>query len=376
MDFLKTIIKISGNEYASIAEDGIAAGDIAGFIDTGAYSLNALLSGSIYGGMPSNKITALAGEPSTGKTFIAIGTIKAFLDANPEARVACFFTESDVSKKILEDRGVDTSRVGIFPVDTVESFRTQLMRTLVAYQEIKEKERPPFLCVLDSLGMLSTIKEMTDIESGSEKKDMTRAALAKGAFRALTLKLGQVRVPLLITNHIYDVVGSYIPMKKMGGGSGPVYSASQIVFLTKKRAKEGNKTDGDHIGSIITCILDKSRFTIERKKVEILLRFDTGLSRYYGLLDLAERFGIVEKKNSATDARKKVWAFPNGTEAPSEKEIYDHPKTYFTKDVLDLIDLKCQDEFLYGKSNLTNIELSDETIEEVATKSDNKKSKK
>jgi hypothetical protein len=184
---------------------------------------------------------------------------------------------------------------------------------------------------------------------------MTRAALVKGAFRALTLKLGKVNIPLLITNHVYDVVGVYFPTKKMGGGNGPLYSASQVVFLSKKRAKDGEGKDAEHIGSIITCVLEKSRFTIERKKVEILLRFDSGLSRFYGLLDLAEKFGIVVKKKSDKDARKTVWVFPGGNEASSEKEVYEKPETFFNKEVLDLIDEKCKDEFLYGNTSLTDI---------------------
>ena len=65
-DFLKDIIKEVGNEYASIVSDGVEAGDVDSFIDTGSYIFNALLSGSIYGGLASNKITAIAGESSTG----------------------------------------------------------------------------------------------------------------------------------------------------------------------------------------------------------------------------------------------------------------------------------------------------------------------
>jgi len=372
MDFLKTILKVTDNEYASIAEDGIVGGDIAGWIDTGSYSLNALLSGTIYGGMASNKITALAGEPSTGKTFIALDAIKHFLDKDPEARVACFFTEADVSKELLEKRGIDSSRVAVFPVETVEDFRTQCMRILVAYAEIKEEDRPPFFLLLDSLGMLSTIKEMTDIESGSEKRDMTRAALTKGAFRALTLKMGKINIPLLMTNHIYDVVGSYIPMKKMGGGSGPVYSASQIVFLSKKRAKDGEGKDAEHIGSIITCILDKSRFTREKKKVEILLRFDSGLNRYYGLLDLAEKFGVVKYEVIEGMRGKKGYTFPNGKVVTDEQELYGpNAGLYWDKACLDLIDKACQDEFLYGNTSLTDVppeELSEPTEKEVPKK--------
>ena len=95
-DFLKSIIKETGNEYATLAKDGVAGGDVDSFIDTGSFSFNALLSGSIYGGLPDSRITAIAGEAATGKTFFALGIVKAFLDKDPEAGVIYFESESAV----------------------------------------------------------------------------------------------------------------------------------------------------------------------------------------------------------------------------------------------------------------------------------------
>ena len=97
-DFLKDIIKEVGNEYASIVSDGVEAGDVDSFIDTGSYIFNALLSGSIYGGLASNKITAIAGESATGKTFFLMGIVKNFLDKNPNAGVIYFESESAITK--------------------------------------------------------------------------------------------------------------------------------------------------------------------------------------------------------------------------------------------------------------------------------------
>ena len=103
-DFLNDIIKRTGNEYAAIADDGIEAGDVTGYIGTGSYSLNALLSGSIYGGIPSNKVTCFAGEPSTGKTFFAINIVRQFLKDNTNGMVIYFESESAISKQILVDQ--------------------------------------------------------------------------------------------------------------------------------------------------------------------------------------------------------------------------------------------------------------------------------
>ena len=342
-DIFSDLLKEAGNEYASIVDDGIEAGDITGYISTGSYSLNALLSGSIYGGLPANKVTALAGEPSTGKTFYAVNICREFLRANPKGAVFYFESESAVSKEMFADRGVDTKRVLNMPVATIQDFRTQAIKILDAYMH-REKgdksEKPPMLFVLDSLGNLSTEKEVADMSEGKDTRDMTRAQLIRGAFRVLTLKLGKAKVPLIVTNHVYDVVGSYVPVKKMGGGSGLEYAASTIVFLSKKK----DKTDNEVTGAIVTAVLKKARLTIENKKVETLLEYTDGLDPYYGLLDLAEKFGIFKKVSTRFE-------LPNGDKV-FESAILKNPEKYFTKDILDQIDEKCKDEFLYGKTNV------------------------
>ena len=118
---------------------------------------------------------------------------------------------------------------------------------------------------------------------------MTRAQVVKSIFRVLTLKLGKANIPLIVTNHTYDVVGAYMPTKEMGGGSGLKYAASTIIFLSKSKEKDGK----DVIGNIIKCETKKSRFTKENAKIATRLFFDErGLDPYYGLLDLGEKYGV------------------------------------------------------------------------------------
>ena len=215
---LKMLIKESGNEYAGIVADGIEAGDVESFIDTGSYALNALLSGSIYGGLASNKITAFAGESATGKTFFVLGVVKQFLEDNPDGGVIYFESESALTKQMIESRGIDSKRMVIMPVATIQEFSHQSTKILDKYLDQDKKERKPLMFCLDSLGMLSTSKEMSDTSDGKETKDMTRAALTKAAFRVLTLKLGKCKIPMLVTNHTYSQVGTMFPQQVMGGG--------------------------------------------------------------------------------------------------------------------------------------------------------------
>jgi RecA/RadA recombinase len=215
MDFLKDIVKEVGGQYASIASE---IDESETYVDTGSYVFNALVSGSIYGGVSGDKITAIAGESSTGKTFFSLAVVKNFLNSHPDGYCLYFDTEAAVTKSLLEGRGVDTKRTVVINVVTIEEFRTKTLKAVDIYLKKPEEERKPCIFVLDSLGMLSTNKEINDALAEKDTRDMTKAQLIKGAFRMLTLKLGQAKIPMLVTNHTYDVIGSYVPTKDMGGG--------------------------------------------------------------------------------------------------------------------------------------------------------------
>ena len=335
-DFFKQIIKETGNEYASIVSEGVEAGDVSNFIDTGSYIFNGLLSGTIHGGLPANKITALAGESATGKTFFVLGVVDNFLKQNPDAGVIYFESESALTKDMIEDRGIDSSRMIIMPVTTVQEFRHQAIRVLDKYIEQDKADRKPILLVLDSLGMLSTTKEMEDTEAGKETRDMTRSQIVKAAFRVLTLKLGKAQVPLIITNHTYDVIGSMFPTKEMGGGSGLKYAASSIVYLSKRKEKDGTEI----IGNIIHCKNHKSRLTKENKMVDVRLTYDKGLDKYYGLLDLALKYGIFKQVSTRIE-------LPDGSKTFG-KTINNDPTKYFTEEILKQLDEAAAKEFKYG----------------------------
>ena len=336
MSFLQNIVKEIDNEYASLVSDGVAAGDTSNFINTGSYIFNALVSGSVYGGIPGNKITALAGESSTGKTYFCLGIVQYFLESDPDAGVIYFESESALSKQLIEARNIDANRMMIVPITTVQEFRTQAIRILDKYLSQDKDKRQPLMFVLDSLGMLSTTKEVEDAEAGKETRDMTRAQIVKSIFRVLTLKLGKANVPLLVTNHTYDVVGSYIPTKEMGGGSGLKYAASTIIYLSKKKEKDQKEV----IGNIIKAKTHKSRLSKENKDVNIRLYYDErGLDRYYGLLELGELGGMWKNVAGRYEMNgKKIYA----------KEILKNPKEYFTDDVMEKLDAIAQIEFSYG----------------------------
>ena len=333
MDFLKEIVKEIGDEYTQLASD---IDETERFIDTGSYIFNGLISGSILGGVSSNRITAIAGESSTGKTYFALAVVKNFLDTNPDGYCLYFDTEAAVTKGLLESRGVDTTRLVVVNVVTIEEFRSKALRAVDIYLKTEEESRKPCMFVLDSLGMLSTEKEIRDALDDKQVRDMTKSQLVKGAFRMLTLKLGQANIPLIVTNHTYDVIGSYVPTKEMGGGSGLKYASSTIIYLSKK--KEKDKTEV--VGNIIKAKTAKSRLSRENKQVEIRLYYDErGLDRYYGLLELGELGGMWKNVAGRYEIDgKKIYA----------KQIYAEPEKYFTPEVLEKLDEISKASFSYG----------------------------
>jgi len=224
-------------------------------------------------------------------------------------------------------------------VVTVEEFRGKALKAVDMYMKKPEGERNPCIFVLDSLGMLSTSKEINDALNDKEVRDMTKAQLIKGAFRMLTLKLGQAKIPMLVTNHVYQVVGAYVPTQEQSGGSGLKYAASTIIFLSKKKEKDGTEI----VGNIVKAKTHKSRLSKENKDVEVRLYYDErGLDRYYGLLELGEIGGLWKNIAGRYEINgKKIYG----------KEILKNPEEYFTDDVMKKLDEIAKKEFSYGLKN-------------------------
>ncbi len=330
MDFLKEIVKEIGDEYTQLASEVESTEE---FIDTGSYIFNSLVSGSVFGGVSRNKITAIAGESSTGKTFFSLAVVKNFLDNNPDGYCLYFDTEAAVNRGLLESRGIDLERFVVVNVVTIEEFRSKALKSVDIYLKTDKEKRKPCMFVLDSLGMLSTEKEITDALNDKQVRDMTKSQLVKGAFRMLTLKLGQAKIPMIVTNHTYDVIGAYVPTKEMGGGSGLKYAASTIIHLSKKKEKVGN---------LIKAKTAKSRLSKENQEVTVRLYYDQrGLDRYYGLLELGELGGLWKNVAGRYEIDgKKVYA----------KAIYKDPESYFTPEVMEKLDAIAQQHFAYGEN--------------------------
>lgn len=355
-EFMKNLGKKANSSFASEEK---SSGEIKTYYDTGCYMLNMILSGSIFKGMPP-RVVALAGEEATGKTYIAMSIMENFLKRDDAAVVEVFDTESTMNKKNLSSRGIDTNRVLLSEQQTVEEFSAEAYKRLKELQAIEDDEKIPYMIVLDSLGGLSSIKKLTELEKKDDDftKDMSKTGLLKEGMIAINKQAAIADVPVLVTNHVYVKIGAFTrpnmpPPKEMGGGSGLKYMASIILFLSKK--PDYNEETKEYDGIKIIVHAQKSRFIKPFQKVELKLSFTTGLDKYYGLLGPAVEHGVVTERSAGNKGT--VITFRDGREA-KKADILENPEQYFTESFLKEFDEIVAPHYCFGSS------VDDEFLEE------------
>lgn len=337
----KNYAKQMKNELATVVGEKGIVGDCNEFLDTGSYMLNALLSADLFQGIPKNKTVAIASDSGVGKSFFCVSIAKEFQKNFPDGWVVYYETENAFTSEMFEERGIDTNRLLYVPITFVEQFRHEATKFVKEYNESAEEDKVPFIMILDSVGNLSTEKEYNDALTGENKTDMTKARITKSAIRTLKSELTKAKAPLIMTNHVYSEIGSMYPQDVMSGGKGPLYLADVVLFLSKKKDKEGTV----QVGNIITARARKSRFTKENSTAEVYLHFKKGINKYHGLLPFAEKAGVFKKignRYEVQDGRKLY-----------EKQIMASPDEFFTQDVLEQINSIIHDEFSYGSNSDT-----------------------
>lgn len=257
--------------------DKSTVSEIDHFIPTGNFNLNACLTGSFKGGYPNNRAVALAGPSGTGKTFLLMNAIKQAQDMGYS--IVFYDSENAVDKDLVEKFGVDPKKFRYEPCNTVQEFRSSVtaLTDLLIEQKNKGIELPKIMICLDSAGNLATQKEVDDAKSGSDKADMTRAKLLKSTFRILMTKLGICKIPFLFTNHTYQTQDLF-SKQVGGGGTGPEYAASIILFLGKAKLKDG----AEQTGIIVTARPNKNRFA-QPIPIKFHISFNKGMNPYIGL---------------------------------------------------------------------------------------------
>lgn len=349
------------NSDASLLSEENSLSIVNDWIDTGSYALNAIFSGSLYGGVPVGRITGFSGPSGAGKTLIINKII-----ANAQKKgyfAAIWDTEAAVDRQSAEGVGIDPKRVKYYPVETVEDCRNQIATFLDKIIAAKDPNLKVIIAI-DSLGNLASAKELRDVTEGKDAADMgTKAKAMKSMMRALTFKAAKARVPILFTNHIYDNPTSMYPelVKKQSGGSGPVYLASLLVQLATRNEKIDKNEDQEAIGVAhnvsgvtLSAMTVKNRFVPPFLKAELYNNFRTGLSRYAGLADMAIAMGVVTGDKS----------YMLGTEKIGYRKNWENDVEFWDKKALPLLEQMFKEKVCYGTSIAETID----KIETEATK--------
>ena len=293
------------------------------WVDTGCMVLNAIISGSLYGGVPVGRITGFSGPSAAGKTYIIN---KILANGQKKGMVPVIFDpEAAIDSSSTTGVGLDPEQVKYVPVQTVEDCRNQISTFLDSV--IEAKMRGKFILSIDSLGNLASQKELDDTEKGKTAMDMgTRAKGLKSMMRLLTFKAAQAGVTILFSNHTYDDPSAMFPtlVKAQSGGKGPVYLASVLVQLAKRDEKHDKTNEDDEIlpeankvsGTTLRALTVKNRFVPPFLECEAYLNFKKGLDKYSGLKEMAVNHGVIEQTGS-------TFLLPSGKEdVPGQKLGY------------------------------------------------------
>jgi RecA/RadA recombinase len=301
-DAFKLLEKL--NPSAKSLDDG-SLSSVHEWIDTGSYALNAIISGSLYGGVPMGRLTGFVGPESCGKTLMCN---KVMANAQKKGMyIAYFDTEGALDEATAKRLGCDTSKIKHVPSEITEQCRNEIVQFLSSI--IENGLQGQVLLVIDSLGNLITTQEKKKIDEGTDTLDMgNRAKALKSLMRAITHAAAKANCPVIFTNHIYDDPSQLHPsaIKKQAGGSGPLYMASVIVQMAKKTEKTDDSKNKDANtettflskginGMTLRTLTTKNRFVAPFLETELYLNFKTGLNKYSGLLEMAEGYGVLEK---------------------------------------------------------------------------------
>lgn len=340
------------------------------WIDTGSYALNAIISGSLYGGIPMGRLTGFIGPESCGKTLMAN---KIMANAQKKGiHVAYFDTEGALDEATATRLGCDSSKIKHAPSEITEDCRNQIVKLLENIVAMNMQGK--VLVVIDSVGNLITAQEKGKIDDGSITKDMgNRAQSLKSMMRAITHAAKKAKCPIIFTNHIYEDPSQLHPsaIKKQAGGSGPLYMASVIVQMAKKseRSEDSKNKDANDSTTLLSkgingltlrALTTKNRFVTPFLEIEMYLNFRTGLNKYSGLLEMAEGYGVLEKRGHQHALNGELLGFYKDWK--NDETIWNN--------ILPLLEEKLKTELCFKNEGESEHDLdSDENVVDVSSSS-------
>lgn len=310
MNVLDLIDKV--NPFATYLNDN-ALSSVKSYIDTGSYVLNAIISGSCFGGVPEGRVTVLAGPSMTAKTYFIMQ-----LCANAQKKgkvVVLFDTENAIDPETAERFGLDLAKVKYVPCITIEQTRNAIYKFLSGVRDAKLYGK--FFIAIDSLGNLQSEMDINRMEKDNTSSDVgTKARAMKTLMQTCTNLGAMTKTTVVMTNHVYDDPSAMYPSleKNMPGGRAVVYLPSVTIQLARKPIKDDGKNEDaklspnqkNYSGVVIKALTVKNRIIKQYIEGEMFISFSNGLDRYFGLLDIAVGMGSVIQAGA-------TYQLPDGT---------------------------------------------------------------
>lgn len=259
-------------------------------IPTAIPAINIALSGRLDGGLTPG-LTMWAGPSKHFKTAFSLLMAKSYMDKYEDAVLLFYDSEFGTPQSYFDSFGIDTNRVVHTPITDIEQLKFDVMQQLDGKEGIGRGDH--VIMLIDSIGNLASKKEVDDALDGKSVADMSRAKQIKSLFRMVTPHLTMKDIPMVVVNHTYKTMELYAK-DVVGGGTGSYYSADNIFILGRQQEKDGT----DVVGYNFIINVEKSRYVREKSKIPVCVKFDGGISKWSGLLEMALESGHVVKPSN------------------------------------------------------------------------------
>ena len=346
-------------DSAPLSENALSI--VSDYIDTGSYSLNAIISGSVYKGIPKGRITGISGPSGAGKSLIINQIIANAQKKDPDLWAVVWDSENAFDAQMAKNLGVNVERVRHCPIECVEDCRNQMSKFLDNIAADKTLHGK-VLIALDSLGNLASTKELADAAAGKDSMDMgTRARGIKSMMRVLSNKCAKTGTTFVFSNHTYDDPSSLFPslIKNQSGGKAPIYLASVLVQLALKQEKTDSKDTEEIIplanrvkGITMRALTIKNRFVPPFLESVIYLNFKSGLYKYAGLLEMALAYNVIQQSGSI---------YHMGDEKLGFYKNWKDDKKLWEENIIPKLNIILEKELAFSKINAESNEEFDET---------------
>ena len=283
MSIKDKLLKNSKSKFTSTLNDSKIFGK-SDMIQTSVPVLNLAFSGEFDGGFIPG-FTMIAGPSKHFKTGFSLVMAKAYLDKYDDAVILFYDTEFGSPEEYFETFDIDFDRVIHTPITNIEELKFDIM------SQLEQIDRSDHVFILiDSIGNIASKKEVEDAMNEKSVADMSRAKQLKSLFRMVTPHLKLKDIPLVAINHTYKEQ-SLFPKDIVSGGTGAYYSADTIWIIGRQQEKDSKGISGYNF----VINVEKSRFVREKSKIPVSIRWEDGIQKWSGLLDLALETGFIRK---------------------------------------------------------------------------------